>query len=245
MKACIETAKNHEKGTAQNPFTQEDVDKIQPDKLGVRHMPFGYYAAMCVFPSWCSFRRFCRFGNRCSFGENCSFLEQCNFGARCKFNARCEFGYRCSFGITCIFGSRCRFGSECGFSYWTAFGSWCIFDDGCSFDSLSFFGSWCSFNSRCTFAERCRFGKGSSFEGGRLPDDWRNPYFAVDRIGSEHRKAYFFSFGGVIYVRAGCFFGDESAFIAKLESDADSRKTRQYLAALELARVVLQSEVQG
>ncbi len=108
-----------------------------------------------------------------------------------------------------------------------------------SFGARSSFGEGSSFGEWSSFGERCRFGKGSSFEGGNTPDDWRRPFFAVDRIGSEHRKAYFFSFGGVLHVRAGCFFGDEAAFIAKLDADKDERKSRHYRIALELARDVL------
>ena len=122
------------RGTAKNPWTQADIDAVQPDKLGVRDMPPGFYA------------------------------PRCSFGARC------------------------------------------------------------------------------SFENGLNPDDWRRPYFAVDRIGSENRKAYFFRTGGVMHVRAGCFWGDETAFLAKLAGDRDPRKERQYLAALELARDILGDE---
>ena len=96
--------------------------------------------------------------------------------------------------------------------------------------------------ARSRFGEGSSFGAWSSFEGGRTPDDWTRPFFAVDRIGSEHRKAYFFSFGGMIHVRAGCFFGDEPAFLGKLDADGDARKSRQYRAALELARDILGSD---
>lgn len=95
------------------------------------------------------------------------------------------------------------------------------------------------------FPERCRFGKGCSFEDGLTPFSWRAPYFAADRIGSESRKAYFFQDQNEIFwVRAGCFWGDENAFLAKLEADADNVKTAHYRAALALAKMVLTQEVE-
>ena len=58
------------------------------------------------------------------------------------------------------------------------------FGEGCSF------GECCSFGERCSFGEGCRFGEGCSFERGRVSD---GRYMAVDRIGSEKRKTYFFA----------------------------------------------------
>jgi hypothetical protein len=107
------------------------------------------------------------------------------------------------------------------------------------YSAVENFGAWCRFGEGCIFGQGCSFGEECRFENGKTPDDWTRPYFAVDRIGSATRKAYFFSFGGVIHVRAGCFFGDEAAFLSKLDADNDARKTRQYRAALELARDVL------
>ncbi|MGR1583464.1 hypothetical protein ACSSNL_18615 [Thalassobius sp. S69A] len=88
------------------------------------------------------------------------------------------------------------------------------------------------------------FGEECSFESGRVkPLNWRKPYFAVDRIGSEHRKAYFFkSADGETFIRAGCFFGDRAAFLKKLHADADHQKTAIYEAALALAEMVLEEE---
>lgn len=98
----------------------------------------------------------------------------------------------------------------------------------------------CSFGEGCSFGGRCRFGKGCSFEAKRVTTSGTNPYFAVDRIGSEFRKAYFFlSDDGQIYIRAGCFFGTEDEFLRKLHADKDPHKTRTYEAALALAHMQL------
>lgn len=43
------------KGTAENPFTQEDVDAVTPDKLGRRNFPSGVYTAGLVFGDWAKF----------------------------------------------------------------------------------------------------------------------------------------------------------------------------------------------
>ena len=156
------------------------------------------------------------FPNGCRFGASCRFGEWCSFGASCRFGEGCSFGDGCRFAIRSSFGASCRFGE------------WCSFGEGCRF------GEWCRFGASCRFGEWC------SFEGNYLPADWQKPYFAVDRIGSEHRKAYFFNFTeGGIHVRAGCFFGDRAAFLAKLHADGDPVKTRHYEAALALAEMIL------
>lgn len=143
------------------------------------------------------------------------FPEKCSFGEVCRFGERCSFGEGCSFGDVCSFGDGC------------SFGEWCSFGDGCSF------GEWCSFGNMC------RFGAGCSFENNRIKN---GKYFACDRIGREKRKTYFFiDETGKMFVRAWCFFGTLTEFIARVkEVHAGTKFEKEYLMACELAKVVLE-----
>ena len=109
------------------------------------------------------------------------------------------------------------------------------FGEGCSF------GECCSFGERCSFGEGCRFGEGCSFERGRVSD---GRYMAVDRIGSEKRKTYFFADkDGNIFVRAGCWFSDLSAFKERVRDvHGGTRHEKEYLAACDLAELMLMEE---
>ena len=79
-----------------------------------------------------------------------------------------------------------------------SFGEWCRFGAECSF------GEWCRFGEECSFGERC------SYENGAVKN---GRYVAVDRIGRENRKAYFYiDKNGNMFVRAGCWFSDMQAF---------------------------------
>ena len=103
------------------------------------------------------------------------------------------------------------------------------------------FGEGCSFGERCSFGEWCSFGKVCSFEGGRVSD---GRYMAVDRIGSEKRKTYFFADrDGNIFVRAGCWFSDLSAFKERVRDvHKGTRHEKEYLAACDLAELMLMEE---
>lgn len=148
------------------------------------------------------------------FPNACSFGEVCSFGGWCSFGEMCSFGRWCSFGEKCIFGEWCSFGERC------SFGDTCIFGKVCSF------GGWCIFGERC------------SHEG--LTN---SHYFACDRIGSERRKTYFFKADEGMFVRAGCFFGTLDEFVARVkEVHIGTRYEREYLAAVELAKIVLGEE---
>ena len=69
-------------------------------------------------------------------------------------------------------------------------------------------------------------------------------FFACDRIGSENRKTYFFADGkNNMYVRAGCFFGTLDEFVAQVkETHSGTKYERQYLSAVDLAKIVLLGE---
>ena len=143
----------------------------------------------------------------------------------CDFASRCSFGVGCSFGEGCRFGERCSFGEGCRFGEWCGFGEWCRFGERCRF------GEWCS------FGERCSFGVGCSFES----DLTNARYFAADRIGSERRKTYFFASDQGMHVRAGCFFGTLEEFEKRVhEVHGGTKYEREYMAAIELAKVVLE-----
>ena len=78
--------------------------------------------------------------------------------------------------------------------------------------------------------------KGGRVSGGR--------YVAVDRIGSENRKTYFFADkDGEIFVRAGCWFSDLSAFKERVRDvHKGTRHEKEYLAACDLAELMLMEE---
>lgn len=80
-----------------------------------------------------------------------------------------------------------------------------------------------------------------SFEGGRVSG---GRYVAIDRIGSEKRKTYFFADrDGNIFVRAGCWFSDLSAFKERVRDvHAGTRHEKEYLAACGLAELMLMEE---
>ena len=69
-------------------------------------------------------------------------------------------------------------------------------------------------------------------------------YVAVDRIGSEQRKTYFFADGeGNVFVRAGCWFSDLTSFKNRVhEVHAGTRHEKEYLAACDLAELMLMEE---
>ena len=66
-------------------------------------------------------------------------------------------------------------------------------------------------------------------------------YVAVDRIGSENRKAYFYiDENGNMFVRAGCWFSGMQAFKNRVkEVHAGTIHEKTYLAACELAELML------
>ena len=152
-----------------------------------------------------------------------------------------EFPNFCSFGSGCRFGAGCIFGAGCRFGAWCDFGSGCSFGNGCSFGAVCRFDAGCIFGAGCSFGERCRFGSGCSYENTRVKN---GKYFACDRIGSEKRKTYFFmDETEKMFVRAGCFFGTLTEFIARVkEVHAGTKFEKEYLMACELAKVVLEEK---
>ena len=130
------------------------------------------------------------------------------------------------------FDTGCSFGEGCHF------GTWCRFGERCIFGALCIFGTWCRFGEECRFGERCRFGEECSYENGAVKN---GRYVAVDRIGSENRKAYFYiDKNGNMFVRAGCWFSDMAAFkerVKKVHAGTIHEKT--YLAACDLAELML------
>lgn len=98
-----------------------------------------------------------------------------------------------------------------------------------------------SLGAGCSFGEWCGFGEGCSFERGRVSC---GRYVAVDRIGREKRKTYFFADrDGNIFVRAGCWFSDLSAFKKRVRDvHAGTRHEKEYLAACDLAELMLMEE---
>ena len=69
-------------------------------------------------------------------------------------------------------------------------------------------------------------------------------YVAVDRIGRENRKAYFYiDESGNMFVRAGCWFSGMQAFKNRVkEVHAGTIHEKTYLAACDLAEMMLKGE---
>ena len=202
-------------------YTKEDMKNFNRDDYGNLICPTGDYSQIRSFDNRCSFGKCCSFSERSSFGEYCSFGYGCSFGEWCSFGKSCTFDKSCSFGEWCSFEECCSFGKECSFGKYCGFGKECSFGWGCSF------GEWIS------------FGKACSFEGGRVKS---GEYFACDRIGSQRRKTYFFrDSDGKMYVRAGCWFSSLDEFIERVkEAHGGTKYEKEYLAAVELAKIVLE-----
>lgn len=154
------------------------------------------------------------------------FVEYCVFGTYCLFGEHCRFIEHCRFGEGCYFGDGCSFGAYCYFGAYCDFGKECHFGGRCSF------GTWCSFGEQCSFGERCSYENGA-VKNGRC--------VAVDRIGSENRKAYFYiDDNGNMFVRAVCWFSDMAAFKERVKKvHAGTIHERAYLAACDLAELML------
>jgi hypothetical protein len=153
---------------------------------------------------------------------NTDYSEIRDFGSDVRFGSGASFGNFSKFGNCASFGSGASFGDRANFGICASFGS-----DVC-------FGDWAS------FGEDAEFLAGASFESGRLTNA---TYIAVDRIGSEQRKAYFFRADEGFYVRTGCWFGTFVEFADRVkEVRSGTKHERDYLAALELAKTMLDYE---
>lgn len=154
------------------------------------------------------------------------FPARCCFAMGSTFGERSNFGQESTFGLMCVFGMESTFGMGSRFGGGSNFGGQSNFDTGCRF------GKW----SR--FGELSRFGKGCSHEG--LTN---SIYVAVDRIGSELRKTYFFKAEEGYFVRAGCFFGTLNEFKTKLnKTHGGTIHEITYLMACNLAVKLLDSQ---
>lgn len=98
------------------------------------------------------------------------------------------------------------------------------------------FGGWCSFGADCIFGENC------SFEAGRIKNGW---YRAVDRIGSQNRKVYFFGCQDGFFVRAGCWFGSIDEFEERVKQvHSGTRHEVDYLDACVFMRKLLMRDME-
>lgn len=112
------------------------------------------------------------------------------------------------------------------------------------YTAIKSFGKRCSFGERCrsgewcSFGEGCRFGERCSYENGTVKN---GRYVAVDKIGSENRKTYFYiDENGNMFVRTGCWFSGMQEFKNRVkEVHAGTIHERTYLAACELAELML------
>ena len=176
------------------------------------------------------------FPEKCIFGKRCNFRRRSNFGVMCSFGDGCTFGEMCNFDAWNSFGDWCNFSAGCNFGAWSSFGKRNIFS-GAMFGACSSFGKWCNFGERCNFGELSRFGEKCSHEG--LTN---SIYVAIDRIGSELRKTYFFKAEEGYFVRAGCFFGTLDEFKAQVhETHRGTIHETTYRMACDLAVKLLDS----
>lgn len=89
------------------------------------------------------------------------------------------------------------------------------------YTAIKGFGEQCSFGEGCYFIEVC------SYENGAVKN---GRYVAVDRIGSENRKAYFYiDDNGNMFVRAGCWFSDMAAFKERVKKYTPEQFTRRHI----------------
>ena len=102
----------------------------------------------------------------------------------------------------------------------------------------SIFGKRSIFIGKNQFGENCEFGLRCSHEG-----LINSIYVAVDRIGSNLRKTYFFKANEGYFVRAGCFFGTIDEFKTKVhKTHFGTIHETTYLMACELAVKLLDSQ---
>lgn len=157
-----------------------------------------------------------------------------NFERDCLDHIICPSG---DYTVIKDFPNNCVFESSCLFGNWSNFGKRNIFGEASRFGAWSRFGKWCSFGERCIFGELSRFGEKCSHEG--LTN---SIYVAIDRIGSELRKTYFFKAEEGYFVRAGCFFGTLDEFKAQVrETHKKTIHETTYLMACDLAVKLLDS----
>lgn len=224
-------------------YTAKDFETFEREEQGWLICPSGDYTEIRTFPEKCSFGAFSRFGEMCNFGkwhifgeaccfgDGCTFGELSTFGAWNRFEESCVFGYRCEFGGRCRFDKNCNFGERCNFNNYNSFGENCNFCEKCSFGEWSAFEKGCKFGKQGSFGEYCCFGYNCSHEG--LTN---SIYMAVDRIGSELRKTYFFKAEEGYFVRAGCFFGTLKEFKKQLrKTHKNTIHETTYLMACKLA----------
>lgn len=205
-------------------YNEKDLENFERNEWGWLICPSGDYTAIRTFPE------------KCIFGKRCNFRRRSNFGVMCSFGDGCTFGEMCNFDAWNSFGDWCNFSAGCNFGAWSSFGKRNIFS-GAMFGACSSFGKWCNFGERCNFGELSRFGEKCSHEG--LTN---SIYVAIDRIGSELRKTYFFKAEEGYFVRAGCFFGTLDEFKAQVhETHRGTIHETTYRMACDLAVKLLDS----
>ena len=205
-------------------YIEKDLETFERNEWAWLICPSGDYTAIRTFPE------------KCIFGKRCNFRRRSNFGVMCSFGDGCTFGEMCNFDAWNSFGDWCNFSAGCNFGAWSSFGKRNIFS-GAMFGACSSFGKWCNFGERCNFGELSRFGEKCSHEG--LTN---SIYVAIDRIGSELRKTYFFKAEEGYFVRAGCFFGTLDEFKAQVhETHRGTIHETTYRMACDLAVKLLDS----
>lgn len=219
-------------------YTEKDLEKFERDGYGRIFCPSGDYTKIKTFPEKCSF------GNGCSFGVGSSFGKLSSFGNGCSFGKWSKFSDECTFEDECYFGVRCNFGQECDFGDESSFGDESNFGEKCSFGAWRRFGVYCRFSENSNFGKQCSFGEWCDFGHNCSHEGLTNSiYMAIDKIGSELRKTYFFKAKEGYFVRAGCFFGTLDEFKAQVhETHGGTIHETTYLMACDLAVKLLDSQ---
>ena len=116
------------------------------------------------------------------------------------------------------------------------FGMGCTIGEGCTIGMGCTIGEWCKIGAGCTIGEWCTIGAGCGMEGGRVQNA---VFFFASNIGRENRTAYAFcnTKTGEIFVRAGCWFSNLTAFIERVKSvHGGTQHEIDYLAFVEFAK---------
>ena len=222
-------------------YTQADVDAIERDENGWRYMPKGeydegvYFGDKCVIAEDSILSEGCAMGDYCLIGDYSKLSDFCALGNNCKIGDHCELGDGCRLGDRCELGDDCKLGNNCELGNACRLGNRCELGDGCRMGDRCEMGDWCK------LGDRCGLGVGCKAEGGKV--EIKN-YIKIGPIGSRGDTAYFYKgVSGGVFVRAGCWFGGADDFERQVkEVHQGTRHERDYLAALEFAKAVLQSE---
>ena len=205
----------------------ESGDWTDVDFMGAKGIEFD---DGCILGEFCDVGDYSVFGVGCVIGECSDISDACAFGRECKIMGCSRLGADCSIGRACEFGSNCIFADNCGFASGCVFGANCKFGEHCYLLN-------CAMDEDCRLSNHMELCGHCVLEKGKI----RNPaIFVIQGIGSENRDAYFYCDGlsGDIFVRAGCWFSRDDAFVERVKRvHGGTKYEAEYLAAVDFVRV--------